>query len=104
MKIRMMLVSLAVLAGIAVGVAGTVAAVSAGGATGHVAERIAEDDPRWDCHTMGNQVCGLSAFTVAMSDGSRETVCAFSMEDAADVMGDGFEWVTFNPAADGTCR
>ena len=22
------------------------------------ADRIEEDDPRWDCHTMGNHVCG----------------------------------------------
>ena len=21
-------------------------------------ERIFEDDPRWDCHTMGNRICG----------------------------------------------
>lgn len=21
-------------------------------------ERITEDDPRWDCHTMGNKICG----------------------------------------------
>lgn len=20
--------------------------------------RITEDDPRWDCHTMGNRICG----------------------------------------------
>lgn len=25
-----------------------------------VADLIAEDDPRWDCHTMGNRVCGYS--------------------------------------------
>lgn len=22
---------------------------------------ITEDDPRWDCHTMGNRVCGTQA-------------------------------------------
>jgi hypothetical protein len=21
-------------------------------------QRIEEDDPRWDCHTMGNRICG----------------------------------------------
>lgn len=24
-------------------------------------ERIEEDDPRWDCRTMGNKVCGPGA-------------------------------------------
>lgn len=24
----------------------------------HGGTRITEDDPRWDCHTMGNRVCG----------------------------------------------
>jgi hypothetical protein len=24
-------------------------------------ERIEEDDPRWDCETMGNRVCGPEA-------------------------------------------
>lgn len=24
-------------------------------------ERITEDDPRWDCRTMGNKVCGPNA-------------------------------------------
>lgn len=23
--------------------------------------RVSEDDPRWDCHTMGNRVCGKEA-------------------------------------------
>jgi hypothetical protein len=22
------------------------------------AEQVSEDDPRWDCHTMGNRICG----------------------------------------------
>lgn len=25
---------------------------------GNVTERITEDDPRWDCATMGNLICG----------------------------------------------
>lgn len=25
------------------------------------AERITEDDPRWDCRTMGNKICGPNA-------------------------------------------
>ena len=28
-------------------------------------EHIEEDDPRWDCHTMGNHICGPTT-TVAM--------------------------------------
>lgn len=24
----------------------------------HTQTRITEDDPRWDCHTMGNKICG----------------------------------------------
>lgn len=24
-----------------------------------VTSRITEDDPRWDCHTMGNRICGV---------------------------------------------
>lgn len=24
----------------------------------HPTSRIEEDDPRWDCHTMGNRICG----------------------------------------------
>ena len=25
------------------------------------AQRITEDDPRWDCRTMGNKICGPNA-------------------------------------------
>jgi len=28
------------------------------GCAGLNPHRITEDDPRWDCHTMGNHVCG----------------------------------------------
>lgn len=27
-------------------------------ACGHGHNRIQEDDPRWNCHTMGNHICG----------------------------------------------
>jgi hypothetical protein len=30
-----------------------------------VTERIEEDDPRWNCKTMGNKVCGPNAEEVA---------------------------------------
>lgn len=26
----------------------------------HATQQIREDDPRWDCRTMGNRICGLS--------------------------------------------
>lgn len=33
-------------------------------------ERITEDDPRWDCRTMGNKICGPNAKKPAIYCGS----------------------------------
>lgn len=43
-RTRRALVALAILATLAV--------------SGPAADRIEEDDPRWDCTTMGNRICG----------------------------------------------
>lgn len=55
---------------------GTLAAVDiTGPATPHPVSHpvtrsatITEDDPRWDCHTMGNRVCGTGARPPLPSD------------------------------------
>lgn len=50
---------------ISLGIAGTVAVVattpdivSGSYTVPHITDTIHEDDPRWDCLTMGNRVCG----------------------------------------------
>jgi hypothetical protein len=55
------LVSVVVLVAAAAVGCGTAATTTPVSSSGNHVQRIEEDDPRWDCRTMGNHVCGDNA-------------------------------------------
>ena len=56
--------------------AAVVCMLAAGVGCTHQASKITEDDPRWDCHTMGNRVCGdqVTKFNQEMKDAGYKVI------------------------------
>jgi hypothetical protein len=57
---KLITIALAVTIGAGVTLGGTGLASAVTQPAPHSAHRITEDDPRWDCRTMGNHVCGTA--------------------------------------------